>query len=233
MALDIARRLRVQLQKAGFQVFLTRDADRFIELEQRAEKAKRAGADIFVSIHLNKAAGSDANGTETYTMTSAGFSSTSGGQGQSAEIGNRFDALNTELGYQIQRATTSQAQTADRGVRRARFVVLKHAPCPAVLIETGFVSNRREEIRFMTEAFRENLATGIAKGIINYAQLVRMARRELQPAGVAAQMPVANPATPSAPAAPAPVRVQVPAQVPASTPMPRVTIKPSNPEPPK
>jgi hypothetical protein len=43
----------------------------------------------------------------------------------------------------------------DRGVKRARFVVLKHAPCPAVLVETGFVSNRREEIRFMTDKFRD------------------------------------------------------------------------------
>jgi N-acetylmuramoyl-L-alanine amidase len=224
MAFDIARRLRTQLTKAGFQVYLTRDGDRFIELEQRAERAKRWGADLFVSIHLNSA-GSEANGTETYSMTAAGFQSTSGGHSEGADIGNRFDALNSELAYQIQRATTSQAQTADRGVKKARFVVLKHAPCPAVLVETGFVSNRREEIRFMSDKFRDDLAMGIARGVYNYVQLVRMARHELQP-----QSAPAAAAPPSAPAAQLP---PAPTPAPPAEPPKPVTILPTHPEPPR
>lgn len=229
MAFDIARRLRTQLIKSGFRVYLTRDGDRFIELEQRAERAKRWGADLFVSIHLNSAGG-DANGTETYTMTAAGYSSTGGGRGTAAEMGNRFDALNAQLGYQIQRAVIPQAQTADRGVRRARFVVLRQAPCPAVLIECGFLSNRREEMRFMTEAFRENLAQGIARGIYNYAQLVRMARKELQPPTPG------SPSAAAAPAAPAPARAPAPppaTPAPAPAPAGPVLIQPTRPAPPR
>lgn len=214
-AFDIARRLRTQLQKAGFQVYMTREGDRFIELEQRAERAKRWGADLFVSIHLNSARG-DANGTETYSMTAAGFQSTSGGKSEGTNIGNRFDAQNSELAYQIQRATTAQAQTADRGVRRARFVVLKSAPCPAVLVETGFVSNRREETRFLSDKFRDDLAQGIARGIFNYVQLVRMARNE----------PAAQPAVPAAPAPAA-------AAVPPSEPAVPVVIQPTRPKAPR
>ena len=219
MAFDIARRLRTQLMKSGFQVYLTRDGDRFIELEQRAERSKRWGADLFVSIHLNSA-GAEANGTETYTMTAAGFASTSGGHSESADIGNRFDAMNSDLAYQIQRATTAQAQTVDRGVKRARFVVLKHAPCPAVLVETGFVSNHREEIRFMTDKFRDDLAMGIARGVFNYVQLVRMARKELQP------KPALSPQSP-VPAS-APPAIVIPAD-----PAKPVIILPTHPEPPK
>jgi N-acetylmuramoyl-L-alanine amidase len=180
IALDVAQRLRSYLMKAGFQVYMTRESDRFIELEDRAERAKRWGADIFVSIHLNSAGSSDANGSETYSMTAAGQSSTSGGKGEAAEAGNRFDAMNSSLAYNIQRSIIAQAKTADRGVKKARFVVLKHATCPAVLIETGFVTNKREEARFMTDEFREQLALGIARGIHGYASLVRMARNEKQ-----------------------------------------------------
>lgn len=181
IALDVAQRLRSYLMKSGFKVYMTREGDRFIELEDRAERAKRWGADLFVSIHLNSARSTEASGTETFSMTAAGQASTSGGAGEAAGAGNRFDAMNSALAYHVQRSILAQAKTADRGVKKARFVVLKHAPCPAVLIETGFVTNKREEARFLTDAFREELALGIARGIHSYASLVRMARNETQP----------------------------------------------------
>jgi N-acetylmuramoyl-L-alanine amidase len=197
ISFDIARRLRAYLMKAGFQVYMTREGDRFIELEDRAERAKRWGADIFVSIHLNSASGAEANGTETYSMTAAGQSSTSGGKGEAADAGNRFDAMNSGLAYQIQRAIVPQAKTADRGVKKARFVVLKDSPCPAVLIETGFVSNKR--------------------GIYNYASLVRMARHEIasksEQEATAEILATPKPA-PAPPAEPAPVRTIEPTRPP-------------------
>lgn len=234
-AFDIARRVQAHLVKSGFEVHLTRESDRFIELDQRAERAKRWGADLFVSIHLNSAK-SDASGSETYTMTAAGYLSTSGGRAEGATSGNRFDALNSELAYQVQRAMTTQAQTVDRGVRRARFVVLKHAPCPAVLVETGFLSNRKEEARFTTEKFREELALGIARGVYNYAQLVRMARG-VQPAPTEPAMgPLPPPSTdvPVLSTLPEPAKGPpvVDATPPAAVPVP-VLIRPTSPPPPK
>lgn len=218
LALDIAQRLRAHLMKAGFQVYMTRESDRFIELEDRAERAKRWGADIFVSIHLNSAASAEASGAESFSMTAAGQQSTSGGKGEEAGAGNRFDAMNSSLAYHVQRSIVEQAQVADRGVKKARFVVLKHAPCPAVLIETGFVSNKREEARFMTDAFRENLALGIARGIYNYAKLVRMARNEQQPAQPEQQTvreaTATPPPKPAPPVEPPPVRTVEPTRPP-------------------
>ena len=79
------------------------------------------------------------------------------------------------LGYYIQKAILEKAGGEDRGLRRARFVVLKEAPCPAALVECGFVSNRAEENRLLTPAHREALALGIAKGILDYLAAVKRA----------------------------------------------------------
>jgi N-acetylmuramoyl-L-alanine amidase len=61
---------------------------------------------------------------------------------------------------------------ADRGIRRARFEVLCTAPCPAALVECGFLSNRQEEEQLLTKDYRDAMAEGIAKGILSYIQTV-------------------------------------------------------------
>lgn len=235
--LDIARRLRTYLMKAGFRVYLTRDGDRFVELDDRSERTRRWGADLFVSIHLNSAASGEAEGVETFSMTSAGYSSTGGGRESSAMAGNRFDALSSQLAYQIHRSVLAQTSAPDRGSKKARFVVLKQAPCPAVLVECGFVSNRREETKLLTDAYRERIAQGLARGILNYAQLARMARREVVPgsgatAATGPGQPVAQPgaAVPlQAPGQPAASAAAQPVQPPVPSPPQPVKIAPSRP----
>ncbi len=178
VVLDLARRLRAQLVNAGVRVYITRESDRFIELDERSRKAGRWGADLFVSIHLNSAASTTASGAETFVLAAAGYESTAGGLSNLNQPGNRFEAANGVAAFQIQRAMTTRLGSTDRGVKRSRFLVLKNAPCPAVLVECAFVSNPEEEQKLLNEAFREAMAESLARGVLNYLNLVRRAQVE-------------------------------------------------------
>ncbi len=179
VVLDIANRVRVHLANAGMKVYLTRETDRFIPLPDRSARAARWGAHIFVSIHLNASANRGAAGVETYVLAAPGCPPTSaaGIRGSyPAFSGNVFDEASVVLGYNLQRALTQKLGTEDRGLRRARFMVLKNAPCPAALVECGFVSNPSEEALFLQPAHRERIALGIVQGILNYAKEVQTAQ---------------------------------------------------------
>ncbi len=176
--LDIARRVRSHLNAAGVTVYMTREGDRFVELEERAKMAKRRGADLFVSIHLNSAASTLAQGVETFVLSAPGFASTAGGSGAGPAPGNQFGAASAQLGFQIHRSLVSLPGVVDRGLKRARFIVLRNAPCPAVLVECGFLSHADEERKFLQESHREEIAHCIAKGIVNYVRLARQSQRE-------------------------------------------------------
>lgn len=176
VVLDIARRLRAHLVTAGVKVYMTRENDRFVELDERARRAALWGGDVFISIHLNSAGSADAAGIETFSLAAAGYSSTGGGLSNLSQPGNRFEGANAMLAYQVHKAVVAKVAATDRGVKRSRFLVLKEAPCPAVLVECGFVSNRAEEEKLMTEAHREALAQGLARGTLNYLNLVKRAK---------------------------------------------------------
>lgn len=178
VVLDLARRLRANLLNAGVRVYMTRESDRFVELDERSRKAGRWGADLFVSIHLNSAANSSASGIETYVLAAAGYESTAGGHSNLNQPGNRFEAANGLAAFQIQRAMVARLGAVDRGVKRSRFLVLKNAPCPAVLVECAFVSNPAEEEKLLSEAYREAMAESLARGVLNYLNLVRRAQVE-------------------------------------------------------
>ena len=179
VVLDIAKRVRVQLANAGLKVYLTRETDRFIELDERNLKAARWGADVFVSIHLNSARSSAPQGLETYVMANLGYPSTAASAGsrgdKTAYSGNRFEHSNAVLGYFMQKALLEKAKGEDRGVRRARFAVLRAAPCTAALVECGFLSNRREESLMLGAKHREAIALAISKGILDYFNAVKKA----------------------------------------------------------
>jgi len=166
VTLDLARRVAVRLKAARFSVRLTRTGDRFIPLAGRADFAAQAAADLFVSIHLNAAANRNAAGLETYILPAAGYPSTSNSRYSRAPVpGNRHDAASMVLAYHVHDALLGRTGLADRGIRRARHKVLQDAPCPAILIECGFVSNPGEERRIGSERFRDAIANGIAAGI--------------------------------------------------------------------
>ena len=175
--LRLARELRDQLTKAGFTVILTRSGDAFLELESRPAIAKQRKADLFISLHFNAVANSSstAKGTETFVLTPAGARSTaapSSGPIASNEPGNRFNAQNMLLAYEIQKTLVRGLKVNDRGVRRARFAVLRDAAMPAVLIEGGFLSHPTEGKRILDAAYRQDMAKSIAAGIVAYKHTV-------------------------------------------------------------
>jgi len=143
----ISNRLRQQLQAAGLTVLMTRDSDVYVSLEGRTQMANRAGADLFVSIHANAISMSrpEVNGLETYYLSS----------------GER-------LARSIHSSVLRNTDMRDRGVRQARFYVLRHTTMPAVLVETGFVTGAEDAARFRDPAAVNRIADGIARGILDY-----------------------------------------------------------------
>ncbi len=169
--LDVAKRVEQRLAGRGANVYLTRRSDATVSLAARNRYAADRGADLFVSIHFN-AAVSSARGIETFCLPPVGASSTASDRVRSSDrqpqTANRFDAENVWLAHLIQKSLRQATGAADRGVRRARFQVLRDATCPAALVECGFLSNSSEAKRIYTTTYRDTLAKGIAEAILEY-----------------------------------------------------------------
>lgn len=173
IVLEIARRVRAKLEHCGVAAALTRENDVSLGLTERCELARRRGAQAFVSIHLNSTSNQRASGVETYVLTAPGFASSAGGAAEPRAFqGNQHDAANLLLAYYIQRGVLGQVKAEDRGIKRARFEVLRNAPCPATLVECAFLSNRSDEVRLTTAEGRDKVAEGIYRGILTYVSRV-------------------------------------------------------------
>jgi N-acetylmuramoyl-L-alanine amidase len=174
--LALAFELRDQLKKAGFNVILTRDADVFVELPLRPQKANRWRADLFVSLHFNAAQNSRSAvlGPETYCITPVGAAS-SNAQGEGAEHGptaqNRVEDRSLLLAFQVQKSLVQNLHVVDRDVRRARFAVLRDAQMPAILIEGGYMTHPIEGKKIFDPGYRQEMAGAIVKGIQIYQRL--------------------------------------------------------------
>jgi N-acetylmuramoyl-L-alanine amidase len=168
--LDVARHVASDLADSGVRVVMTRESDATTPLESRPVFCLAHGGDAFVSIHFNSG-GPTASGIETYCLTPAGNSSTDDPNARhrnDAQPGNRWDERNVWLAHCVHAAALSGTGAADRGVRRARFEVLRDANCPAILIEGGFLTNQTEGPQILKPEYREHLAEAIAKGILAY-----------------------------------------------------------------
>lgn len=176
-SLALAYELKDQLSRAGYKVTLTRTNDTFVDLPERPIQARKEGADLFLSLHFNATEGdrNEARGAEVYCLTPAGASSTadgSDGPSTGSLLGNRNDAKNLLLAYQAQKALMRTPGTEDRGVRRARFAVLRDATMPAILIEAGFLSHPVEGKKIQESAYRRDIAKAIAQGVRAYQRVV-------------------------------------------------------------
>ena len=210
LVLDIALRTRAHLAAAGLRVVLTRDGDRFWELEDRPYLAARGGGDVFVSLHLNAAATRTVQGIETFVTAAEQYPPTAAaaaGGKFPAVPNNQFNHSNHVLGNQLQRALVGITRAQDRGLKHARFVVLRNSAMPAALVECGFLSNAQEAQKLATPSYRETVALGIAQGILNYFALVNRAKVEL---GAPVQQRPAHMAAPLAPAPALPPVAPVP-----------------------
>jgi N-acetylmuramoyl-L-alanine amidase len=175
-ALDVARKLRPILQAKGFRVIMTREGDYFVPLEVRAKIANSARNSIFVSIHFN-ATNDDPNATgfEIFSFTPRGAPSTSDGNVTSRSFnmqpGSSVDAQSMALSACIYHSVLGQLREYDRGIKRARFAVLRLTTVPAVLLECGFLTERGESKLISNKDWRAKLAGAIGVGIENYQEL--------------------------------------------------------------
>ncbi|MFN3927281.1 MAG: N-acetylmuramoyl-L-alanine amidase [Pseudanabaenaceae cyanobacterium] len=155
VVLAISLRLGRILQGMGYAVQYTRTTDVEIDLEPRVQFAERLRGDVFISVHANSLASLNPaiSGLETYHApgSSAGFS------------------LASLVHAQVLAATGAR----DRGVRSARFYVIRRTTMPSILIETGFVTNPQEAANLNDPAYQERLAQGIARGIDQFLRTQR------------------------------------------------------------
>src|SRR5438094_6137232 len=175
-ALDVARKLRPILQAKGMRVIMTRESDYFVPLEVRAQIANHARDAIFVSVHFN-ATNDDPNATgfEIFSFTPRGAPSTSDGNVTASSLnmqpGTSMDAQSIALSARIYHSVLGHIPEYDRGIKRARFAVLRLTKVPAVLIEGGFLTERGESKLIASKDWRGKLAAAIGVGIESYQSL--------------------------------------------------------------
>jgi N-acetylmuramoyl-L-alanine amidase len=185
LALDIARRLRSQLQRAGLTVVMTRESDQFIPLSGRPRIANRLRADLFVSVHINANHNQRVAGSEVYyprhsVVSNAAHWPPSVSPSEVAVpstvvkqilwdlVLSKTRARSRRLASSVCHAMRSDLQVACRGPKSARFVVLRESWMPSVLVEVGYLSNPVEAKRLASSAYRQAAAESIARGILSY-----------------------------------------------------------------
>lgn len=191
VVLDIAKRVKEQLNENGVEVVLTRDRDRFIPLEKRSQIANEKDVDFFVSVHANSARIKGARGFEVYYLSDAvddNARAVEAAENSFLKFGDSsFQRRNTdleatiwdlvytenreesiELAKYIAKAVDASTSLHNRGIKSARFYVLRGAQMPAVLVEVGFISNPAEEKNLKDPSYRQAVASAVAKGILNY-----------------------------------------------------------------
>lgn len=172
-ALDIALKLQEELKKRGFKTRMTRSTDVFLTLNQRVQIANATKDAIFISCHFNSSGSRASNGIETYALAPQGTRSTNGGGPWYSPLsGNVRDAENIALATAVHAHVVHELKPVDRGIKRARFNVLRGINKPAILFEGGFVTNPTEGKLIHDEAHRRRLAVSIANAVVKFRDAV-------------------------------------------------------------
>lgn len=194
VTLEVARRLKARIDaEPNMRAVLTRDADFFVPLQMRVQKARRVQSDLFLSIHADAWIKPDARGSSVFVLSEKGASSTQARL--LAQKENQADLIGgVNLGSKdlfLARTLLDLSQTATindslklgkyllgelgtintlhkNNVEQAGFAVLKAPDIPSALIETAFISNPEEERRLNDDAYQEKLADAIVRGIRQY-----------------------------------------------------------------
>ncbi|CAG4915926.1 N-acetylmuramoyl-L-alanine amidase [Paraburkholderia saeva] len=194
IALDVAKKLRAKIDaQPNMRAMMTRDADFFVPLNVRVQKARRVGADLFVSIHADAFTDPSARGSSVFALSEHGASSAA-----ARWMANKENASDQIGGINIKSddasvnralfdmSTTAQIRDSMRygnfvlkeigdinklhkgSVEQAGFAVLKAPDIPSILVETAFISNPDEEKRLNDDAYRDRMADAIMTGIKRY-----------------------------------------------------------------
>lgn len=191
ITLAVARELARQVNATpGLKAFLTRDSDVFIPLPMRAQKARAAKADIFISIHADAAENRSATGSSVYVLSTKGASSQ-----RARWLADKENSADLVGGVRLQQTEGTLANVlldlAQSGnmkasedaashvlgglkrigknhkpnIERANFAVLRTSDMPAMLVETAFISNADEERRLVDPAFQRQIASAVLDGV--------------------------------------------------------------------
>jgi N-acetylmuramoyl-L-alanine amidase len=194
VVLSIAKRLKARIEEQpNMRVMLTRDADYFVPLHIRVQKARKVQADLFVSIHADAWVESTARGSSVFVLSEKGASSTA-----ARWLANKENAADLIGGVNIKShdrqlasvlldlSTTAQINDSLKlgkavlgeisginrlhkaAVEQAGFAVLKAPDIPSILIETAFISNPEEEAKLTDDAYQDQMADAVLKGIRKY-----------------------------------------------------------------
>ena len=194
VVLSIAKRLKAKLeQQPNMRVMLTRDADYFVPLNVRVEKARAVQADLFMSVHADAFVNASARGSSVFALSEKGASSTA-----ARWLADKENAADLIGGVNIKThdkqlasvlldlSTTAQINDSIKlgkvvlneigginklhkgAVEQAGFAVLKAPDIPSILIETAFISNPEEEARLTDDAYQDQMAEAITKGVKRY-----------------------------------------------------------------
>ena len=182
LALEVALRLKRQLLSDGYEVFLTRETDVYIPLDQRAEFANRMRADLFVSIHFNSVGKSTVKGVETFLLPHPFTASSSRTRLEAIDKksypGNQNDGWNSLAGFYLHKTLVEQLGDVDRGLKRSRLKILKNLKCPGMLVELAFLSHPETARMLQSSTYRNKLAVILANGIRVYGKAqLRLIRR--------------------------------------------------------
>lgn len=192
VVLSLSKKLRDELKKRGYKVYMTRSTDRFVELRSRTKFANKKGAHLFISIHANsvpKRNRKKAHGIEVYFLSPARTERANNvaATENSKDVNTMnfyakmsfLNFLNREkilasnrLAIDLQQNTIAQLQkhykVKDAGVKEGPFWVLVGAQMPAVLVEVGFISHPTESSKLINQRYQKEFAIGLAKGVERY-----------------------------------------------------------------
>jgi len=148
VVLIISKKIKALLENHGQTVKLSREADMDLNSSVAANMANQWGADYVVSIHCNSASSPAANGTETFA--------------------NSVTSKGKPLAEKVQRNLVNEIKLTNRGVKYANFAILSKTTAPAILVETAFINNPKEEALLKSDVFLNKIAIGIVKGILEH-----------------------------------------------------------------
>ncbi|MBQ3695474.1 MAG: N-acetylmuramoyl-L-alanine amidase [Alphaproteobacteria bacterium] len=192
LTLKMAKETKVLLEKAGYKVVMTRDKDYYVTLRGRIEKAHKANADLFISIHADSAASSSAKGLSVYTISEKASDKEAAALAESAnkadilfgmdlseyqpEVGNilidfaKTYTMDQSAKYadEVVKEMAKEVTLRPKAHRYAGFAVLKSPNIPSVLLEMGYLSNRDEDKQLQKESYRNKLSKALVRAVNTY-----------------------------------------------------------------
>ena len=144
--LEITKRIQAMLISKGVEVYMTRDKDETVSLQDRTIFTANKSPDIFVSIHVNSSVKPEIVGIETHY----------------------YHQNSLELAQIVHACMVSDVKSKDRGLFKSKFYVINHTTIPAILVEIGFISNDKERAELVSEQRKQQTAKAVAEGILKY-----------------------------------------------------------------